>query len=49
MERTTNESSTEYSWSAGGYYNVTLTVTDENDETGEIVKILHDPQRLQSK
>ena len=40
MERTTNESSTEYSWSAGGYYNVTLTVTDENDETGEIVKIL---------
>jgi PKD repeat protein len=40
IERTTNESSTEYSWSAGGYYNVTLMVVDENDETGEITKIL---------
>ena len=33
-------SSTEYSWSTGGYYNVTLTVVDENDETGEITRIL---------
>ena len=40
MERTTNESTTEYSWSAGGYYNVTLIVTDENDKTGEITKLL---------
>ena len=40
IERTANESSTEYSWSAGGYYNVTLVVVDENDETGEITKIL---------
>ncbi len=40
IERTVNESSTEYSWSAGGYYNVTLIVVDENDETGEITKIL---------
>ena len=40
IERTVNESSTEYSWSAGGYYNVTLVVVDENDETGEITKIL---------
>jgi hypothetical protein len=40
IERTENESSTEYSWSAGGYYNVTLVVVDENDETGEITKIL---------
>ena len=40
IERIVNESSTEYSWSAGGYYNVTLRVVDENDETGEITKIL---------
>jgi PKD repeat protein len=40
IERTTNESTTEYSWSAGGYYNVTLIVTDENDKTGEITKLL---------
>ena len=40
IERTVNESSTEYSWSTGGYYNVTLTVKDENGETGEITKIL---------
>jgi PKD repeat protein len=40
VERTTNESSTDYSWSAGGYYNVTLIVVDENDKTGEITKIL---------
>lgn len=40
MERTTNESTTDYSWTAGGYYNVTLTVTDENDKTGEITKLL---------
>jgi len=40
IERTVNESSTEYSWSAGGYYNVTLAVVDENDETGEITRIL---------
>ena len=40
IERNTNESSTEYSWSAGGYYNVTLMVVDENDETGEITQIL---------
>ena len=40
IERTENESSTEYSWSTGGYYNVTLVVVDENDETGEITKIL---------
>ena len=40
IERTTNESSTEYSWSAGGYYNITLVVVDENDETGEITNIL---------
>ena len=39
-ETTTNESSTEYSWSAGGYYNVTLIVVDEDGETGEITKIL---------
>ena len=39
-ETTTNESSTEYSWSAGGYYNVTLIVIDEDGETGEITKIL---------
>ena len=40
IERTVNESSTEYSWSTGGYYNVTLIVVDENDETGEITRIL---------
>ena len=40
IQRTANESSTEYSWSAGGYYNITLVVVDENDETGEITKIL---------
>ena len=40
VERTTNESSTDYSWSTGGYYNVTLIVVDENDKTGEITKIL---------
>jgi len=40
IERTVNESSTEYSWSTGGYYNVTLIVADENDETGEITRIL---------
>ena len=39
-ERTTNESSTEYSWSSGGYYNVTLMVIDEDGETGEITKLL---------
>ena len=39
-ERTTNESSTEYSWSLGGYYNVTLMVIDEDGETGEITKLL---------
>ena len=39
-ERTTNESSTEYSWSTGGYYNVTLIVVDEDGETGEITKML---------
>ena len=39
-ETTTNESSTEYSWSSGGYYNVTLTVVDEEGEIGEITKIL---------
>ena len=39
-ETTTNESSTEYSWGAGGYYNVTLIVVDEDGETGEITKIL---------
>jgi len=40
VERTTNESNTDYSWSTGGYYNVTLIVVDENDKTGEITKIL---------
>ena len=40
IERTTNESTTEYSWSTGGYYNITLIVTDENDKTGEIRKLL---------
>ncbi len=40
IQRTVNESSTEYSWSAGGYYNITLTVKDENGETGELTKIL---------
>ncbi|MEC9333053.1 MAG: PKD domain-containing protein [Candidatus Thermoplasmatota archaeon] len=40
IERTTNESSTEYSWSSGGYYNVTLVAVDENDETGTITRIL---------
>jgi PKD repeat protein len=40
IERTTNESNTDYSWSTGGYYNVTLMVVDENDKTGEITKIL---------
>ena len=39
-ELTTNESSTEYSWNLGGYYNVTLTVIDEDGETGEITKRL---------
>ena len=39
-ELTTNESSTEYSWNLGGFYNVTLTVVDEDGETGEITKIL---------
>ena len=39
-EETTNESSTEYSWDLGGYYNVTLTVVDEEGKTGEITKIL---------
>ena len=38
--KTTNESSTSHFWSEGGYYNVTLIVTDENDKTGEITKIL---------
>ena len=37
---TTNESILEYSWSDGGYFNVTLIVVDENDKTGEITKIL---------
>ena len=40
IQRNVNESSTEYSWSTGGYYNVTLTVKDENGETGELTKIL---------
>ena len=40
VDRTTNESTTDYSWSAGGYYNVTLIIIDENDKTGEITKIL---------
>ena len=39
-ELTTNESDTEYSWNLGGYYNITLTVIDEDGETGEITKIL---------
>ena len=39
-EITTNESSTDYSWNSGGYYNVTLIVTDEDGETGEITKML---------
>ena len=39
-ETTTNESSTEYSWNSGGYYNVTLIVIDEDGETGEITRIL---------
>ena len=39
-EETTNESSIEYSWDLGGYYNVTLTVIDEEGKTGEITKIL---------
>ena len=39
-ETTTNESSTEYSWSTGGYYNITLIVMDEDGETGEMTKIL---------
>ena len=39
-EETTNESSIEYSWDLGGYYNVTLTVVDEEGKTGEITKIL---------
>ena len=38
--RSTNESNTEYSWPSGGYYNVTLTVIDEDGKTGEITKIL---------
>ena len=37
---TTNDSTTEYSWSSGEYYNVTLIVVDENDKTGEITRIL---------
>lgn len=40
IDETTNESKVEYSWPSGGYYNVTLIVVDENDETGEITKIL---------
>ena len=40
IERTTNESNTDYSWSTGGYYNVTLMVVDKNDKTGEITQIL---------
>ena len=39
-ELTTNESSAEYSWNLGGYYNVTLTVIDDDGETGEITKML---------
>ena len=39
-ELTTNESSAEYSWDLGGYYNVTLTVIDDDGETGEITKML---------
>ena len=39
-ELTTNESNTEYSWNLGGFYNVTLTVVDEDGETGQITKIL---------
>lgn len=37
---TTNDSTIEYSWSSGGYYNVSLIVVDENDKTGEITEIL---------
>ena len=37
---TTNESNVEYSWNLGGFYNVTLTVVDEDGETGEITKTL---------
>ena len=39
-ELTTNESSAEYSWDLGGYYNVTLRVIDDDGETGEITKML---------
>ncbi len=35
-----NESSFDYSWSSGGFYNITLIVIDENDQSGEITKIL---------
>ena len=37
---TTNESNAEYSWNLGGYYNVTLTVIDDDGETGEVTKML---------
>ena len=40
VERTTNESSTDYTWSTGGYYNVTLIVIDENEQSGAITKVL---------
>lgn len=35
-----NESSFDYSWASGGFYNITLIVIDENDQSGEITKIL---------
>ena len=35
-----NESSLDYSWTSGGFYNITLTVIDESDQSGEITKIL---------
>ena len=38
--QTTNESTIEYSWSNGGYYNVTLEVIDGNEASGEKTEIL---------
>ena len=35
-----NESSFDYSWNSGGFYNVTLTVIDEDGQSGEMTKIL---------
>ena len=36
----TNESKTNYTWTSGGYFNITLTVVDEMGKTGDITKMI---------